>query len=340
MDSWPVWISALVMAAAVLVLVVGGGPFTRLVDRLADRTGIGETLAGFILLGAVTALPGLVTSLVGAARGDAAFAMNNALGGIALQTTFIALADLFYRRANLEHAAASLPNLLAPVGLSTMLGIVLVAGAAPQVTVLGVHPVSALLVFVYWYWLRVSREVGRHPMWRVEPTRHTHEDEPDPDPVAAREPLASMWAKFALLAAVVSVTGYVIGEAGLSLADRTGMSSGFTGAVVTGFVTSTPELVTVLYAVRIRALHLAVGDIIGGNGFDLLFLSASDVAYREGSLYGAMNREVYLLIGLGVVLNLLVAAGLIRRQRKGIGFEGVAMLVACAVGLSALAALG
>ncbi|WP_067971655.1 sodium:calcium antiporter [Nocardiopsis trehalosi] len=334
-----VW-SVLALVAATAVLVIGGGPFTRLVDRLADRTGMGETLAGFILIGAVTALPGLITSVLGAARGDPTFAMSNALGGIAVQTTFIALADLFYRRANLEHAAASLPNLLAPVGLSIMLAAVLVTGAGPQLTVFGVHPASVLLVFLYWYWLRLSRHVGRNPMWRVEETRHTRHDEPDPDSHRPGETLAGMWAKFFALAAVVSVTGWVIGEAGLTLIEGTGMSGGFVGAVVTGFVTSTPELVTVLYAVRIRALHLAIGDIIGGNGFDMLFLSASDLAYREGSIYAAMNQEVILVTGLGILLNLLVAAGLIRRQEQGIGFEGIAMFAVYGTGVAALAMIG
>ena len=35
-------------------------------------------------------------------------AMSNAVGGIAVQTLFLAIADVAYRRANLEHAAASL----------------------------------------------------------------------------------------------------------------------------------------------------------------------------------------------------------------------------------------
>ncbi|GAA1750395.1 MULTISPECIES: sodium:calcium antiporter [Streptomonospora] len=340
MDGSPVWAGALVMIAAAVVLLVVGGPFTRLVDRLADRTGLGETLAGIILVGAVTALPGLITSILGAARGDAAFAMNNALGGIALQTTFIALADLFYRRANLEHAAASLPNLLAPVGLSIMLGTVLVSGVGPQFDVMGVHPASVLLVLLYVYWLRLSRRVGSHPMWRVTPTRNTRQDEPDPASERPGESMAAMWAKFAALAAVVSVTGYAVGEAGLAMIEQTGLSGGVVGAVVTGFVTSLPELVTVLYAVRIRALHLALGDIIGGNGFDVLFLSAADLVYREGPIYGAMTPQVELLIGLGIVLNLLVAAGLIRRQEHGIGFEGVAMFGAYVIGTAFLVAMG
>lgn len=335
-----VWISAGALVVAATVLVVGGGPFTRLVDRLADRTGLGEAMAGIILVGAVTALPGLITSVLGAARGDPEFAISNALGGIAIQTTFIVLADLAYRRANLEHAAASLPNLLAPIGLSVMLGVVLFAAAGPQLTVLGVHPASAVLVLVYVYWLRLTREVGRNPQWRVMRTRNTALDEPDPAATDGRESLRSMWVKFAALAIVVAGTGYVIGEAGLSLAGQTGLSSGFVGAVVTGVVTSMPELVTVLYAVRIGAPSLAIGDIIGGNGFDMLFVTASDIVYREGSLYAAVNQQITLLIGLGVVLNLLLAAGLVRRQERGIGFEGFAVLAGYLIGVVSLYAIG
>ncbi|KIH97490.1 cation transporter [Streptomonospora alba] len=333
MSGVPVWGGALVLAVAAIVLLAVGGPFTRLVDRLADRTGIGETVAGIVFVGAVTSLPGLITSILGAARGDPAFAMNNAMGGIAVQTAFIALADLFYRRANLEHAAASLPNLLAPIGLSIMLGTVLVSGVGPQFSVLNVHPASALLVFLYLYWLAMSRRVGARPMWRVTPTHNTRHDEPDPDSQRPGESMAAMWLKFAALAALVAATGYVVGETGLGLIEQTGMSGGVIGAVVTGVVTSLPELVTVLYAVRIRALHLALGDIIGGNAFDVLFLSASDVAYRGGPIYGAMTPQVVLLIGLGIVLNLLVAAGLIRRQEHGIGFEGIAIFVAYIIGV-------
>lgn len=330
------WISAGALLIATAILVVGGGPFTRLVDRLADRTGLGETMAGIVLVGAVTASPGLITSVLGAARGDPDFAISNALGGIAIQTAFIVLADLAYRRANLEHAAASLPNLLAPIGLSVMLGVVLFATAGPQLSVLGVHPASAVLVLVYVYWLRLSREVGRNPQWRVTRTRATELDEPDPSSTDGRETLRSMWLKFAALATLVAGTGYVIGEAGLALADRTGLSSGFVGAVVTGVVTSMPELVTVLYAVRIGAPSLAIGDIIGGNGFDMLFVTASDIAYREGSIYAATSQQITLLIGLGVVLNLLLAAGLVRRQERGIGFEGFAVLTCYLVGVVAL----
>ncbi len=82
------------------------------VDQLADRTGLGEATAGAVLLGAATSLSGSVLSVTAAYRGHPELAASNALGGIAVQTFFLAIADMVYRRANLEHAAASAPNMM------------------------------------------------------------------------------------------------------------------------------------------------------------------------------------------------------------------------------------
>lgn len=324
--------SVVAFTVSAVVLVVVGVRFTKLVDALADRTGIGEALAGAVLVGAVTSLPGLVTSVVGAADGDASFAVSNSLGGIAAQTTFLALADLTYRRANLEHAAASLPNLLQSLGLITLVALVFVASAGPEVTVLGVHPVTLLLPLVYVYWLRLTRDVAARPMWEALLTQETRQDVPDGDGGDQRR-LAVMWAEFAVLAAVVAGTGFVVGRAGLSLAGATGLSSSFVGTVFTAIVTSLPELVTVLVAVRIGALTLAVGDIVGGNTFDVLFVAAADVAYREGSVYHAVDQATRLVLGLVVLLTAVLAAGLVRRQEKGIGFEGFAILGLYVIGI-------
>ncbi|MFW5739202.1 MAG: hypothetical protein ACOC1F_02430 [Myxococcota bacterium] len=50
------------------------------------------------------------------------------------------------------------------------------------------------------------------------------------------------------------------------------------------------------FAVRRGALTLAVGGIIGGNSFDVLFVAFADVAYRDGSIYHAItDRRVFLL---------------------------------------------
>ncbi len=79
---------------------------------------MGEVVAGAVFVGAATSLPGAITSVTTAAAISAELAVGNALGGLTAQTAFIAVADLAYRRANLEHAAASITGLAQGVLLS------------------------------------------------------------------------------------------------------------------------------------------------------------------------------------------------------------------------------
>jgi len=111
-DTWTLLQSSLVFALCALVIAIAGTRITRVVDQLADSTGLGEATAGAVLLGAATSLAGSVLSVTAAYRGHAELAVSNAPGGIAVQTFFLAIADIVYRRANLEHAAASAPNMM------------------------------------------------------------------------------------------------------------------------------------------------------------------------------------------------------------------------------------
>ena len=99
-------IAIIVFLAATFVVTLAGIRIISTADRLADRTGLGEAVFGGVLLGASTSLSGIVTSLTAASAGLASLAVSNAVGGIAAQTAFLVIADLIYKRVNLEHAAA------------------------------------------------------------------------------------------------------------------------------------------------------------------------------------------------------------------------------------------
>ena len=314
-----------VFLGAALVLIVVGSRFAGLVDTLADRTGLGEAVAGAVLLGATTSLPGLITTVVAALDGQAGFAVSNAVGGIAAQTVFLAVADLLYRRANLEHAAASLPNILQAIILIGLVSTVTFARYSPDVTVLGVHPATLALLVIYAYGLRLVRETRDRPGWQPEQTAETVEDEPEEDDDPAS--LAQLWGRFALMALTVAVSGFVIAQSGLSIAEQTPLSGTVVGGVLTSVASSLPELVTVIAATRAGALTLAVGDIVGGNVFDVLFVGAADIAFREGSVYHALGDSDLFLLALTMLLTSVLVAGLVHREEKGIGFEGIAMLV-------------
>jgi cation:H+ antiporter len=322
----PVNIAA--FAAGAAAIAIAGVRLAGVADALADRTGLGEALAGAIFLGASTSLPGIVTSVTAAWNGHPELAASNAVGGIAVQTAFLAIADITYKKANLEHAAASTPNVMQAAVLVSILAIPLLAASTHNVSVWGVHPATPLLFAAYFYGMKMVKEASERPLWRPRRTRDTREDQPDGAHTTGS--LRRLWMSFAMVAAIVAVAGWVIARSGIALSRQTGLSETAIGGLLTAVATSLPELVTSIAAVRRGALTLAVGGVIGGNCFDTLFLAAADIAYRPGSLYHAMGPRQSFLIALTILLTGILLTGLLRREKSGIaniGFESFLILV-------------
>lgn len=323
-------------AAATCVILLGGLRMTGQADRIADRTGLGEALVGGVLLGAATSLSGSIVSLTAAMEGRPSLAFSNGIGGIAAQTAFLALADILHRKVNLEHAAADLSNVFQGALLMLMLALPLFALTGPDVAVFGVHPVSILLVAIYVGGVFATRRIREEPMWRPVKTRDTRADEPEPE---SDDGPSTVWlfASFGALMLVMGSVGWVIAEIAAELTDRFDISASIVGALMTAVVTSLPELVTTLAAVRRGALQLAVGGIIGGNTFDTLFLTISDLGYRDGSLYHAIGPDDLYWLAVGLIMTAVLTLGQLYRQREGpagIGLESATMLTVYGVAIA------
>lgn len=332
-SPWPLLPSLLALAAMAGVIVFAGVRLTRAADELADRTGLGEAVGGALLLGAVTSLPGIVTTATGALEGDPGFGLANPIGGVAIQTVWLAIADLIYRRANLEHAAASLENVMQALILVALLAVPVMAYATPDLRWGWIHPLTLLIPAFYGYGLVLLRRMHAHPMWVPTRTSATVEDvEQEGTDTSTRR----LWGRLAALGLLVGAAGWVIGQAGLGVIEATGLPSGIVGFTLTTAVTSLPELVVLITAVRMGALALGVGNIIGGNVFDTLMIAVADIAYLEGPVYRDAGASSLVLLGGTMLMTTVLTAGLVMRDRKGIGFEGI-LLPLIYLGTTALA---
>lgn len=340
--SLPLWAHALIFLGAGAAIGVAGVKLAGYADQLADRTGMGEAVTGTVFLGLMTALPGLAASVMAALDGRPALAISNAMGGIAFQTTALAIADITYRKANLEHAAASVQNMMQTALLILLLTLVTAGISSPDVTLGHVHPMTLLLFlaagFAFWLVYKVREE----PMWHPRRTEQTVEDEPDEE--HRRASLPGLLVGIFWTGAVTLVSGALVAKTAGEFVGEGRISESVAGGLFMAGATSLPELVTSIAAVRRGAVTLAVSDIVGGNFFDVLFVSAADLAYLGGSLYHAEGigpREMFLT-SLAVLLNVVLLLGLLYRQRSGpanVGVESVLMLVLYVGGFLTLALL-
>ncbi|MEX2442179.1 MAG: hypothetical protein WD492_01140 [Alkalispirochaeta sp.] len=292
----PAWLFPVHLTVFILsgvMVAVTGVLLTRYTARIARRTGLGQALTGALFLGASTSLSGIITSVTAA--------------------------------ANLEHAAASDENMFQGALLIALLSGTLLAAFSPEFTVFGVHPVTPGLILTYIFGLRMVHTAKGQDMWQPRVTEHTYLEAESENPAGksgSTESMAGLWAKFATVALVIGLLGYALANSGVRIGELTGMSETTLGGLFTAVVTSFPELITTIAAVKIGALTLAVSGIMGGNAFDVLFLGVSDIAYRDGSVYHAMGDRPAFLIMLTILLTSTLLLGLIRRKKHGIGNIG------------------
>lgn len=338
MQPWSLSFSCIAFALASVATVVGGIRLAYAGDVLADRTKLGEALFGAVFFGGVISASGIVMTAAAAAAEQPDLAYTSAVGGIAAQTAALVVADMFYKPANLEHAAASLSNMLFAVLLIVLLLLATSVSLAPEIQLWGVHPGSLLIVLAYMYGVRIIGRSRAEPGWHPTRTRNTVEDEARDG--ASRRSTSSLWLEFTLVGLMVAAGGWVIARAAEVFVEEGGLEASVVGAVLMGLVNATPEAVTSVAAVRRGALTLAVAGVLGGNAFDVLNLVVADVAYRPGSVYHAATGDGLFLMVVSTLLTTIILGGLLRRERQGpghIGVESWCVLLVYATGIAIVA---
>lgn len=326
--------SWLLFAAATAIIAAFGPRLARVAEALAERLGVGDVAAGAVLLGAVTSLPGITFTITAAIGGDAELAVANALGGVAAQTMFVAVADVAYRHDTLSAGVPTREVALQGAQLVILVGLVVLGMASSDVAVGPIHPVSVGLVVTYGLGILISRRLGRamadaagdDPDRQPDPTdRPTPEGghggargktgEVEPAPGTATEKQRStgaLWRRFAMLAVALTGAGLALARAASSIVADTPLSGAAVGFLLTSVASSSPELVTSVAAARRGAVGLAAGDIIGGNVFDVLFIAAADFASPR-SVFVDLGATPLALCALILVMTGLLLAGLMRQ---------------------------
>jgi cation:H+ antiporter len=343
------------LATPLLVLVFAGASaatwaagiyLSKTTDALDVRFGLGEALGGLILLAITGTLPEIAITASAALSGHIGLAVGNLIGGVAIQTLVLVVLDGATRSERpLSYLVGSLlpvvDALIVVVVLSTVLG-----GAAlkSSTNLFGASPTSYAVV-VFWVvgvWL-VNR--GRlHPAWKVEAPgstpgrRHVRQPMPGRRHPYTGSTTARVVAIFLAGAVVTLVAGVVLQDSGNVLAGRIGLQGAVFGATFLAAASALPEISSGIAAVRLGDMQLAVGDILGGNSFQITLFLLADLLAGTPVIVAAHHSDVWLG-GLGLVLTAIAALAIIGRpQRKffGLGVDSIAMLVIYAAGIALL----
>jgi cation:H+ antiporter len=118
-----------------------------------------------LLLAGVTSLPDFAATLSAAIDARPDLAMSNVMGSMAVNLAFLGIADIVYRKANLEHAAASPVNLMLAGLLIVLLTLPLLAIVTPVSAQWHLHPVTFVIIIAYLFGIQLVRRTEAKPMW-------------------------------------------------------------------------------------------------------------------------------------------------------------------------------
>jgi cation:H+ antiporter len=337
----------LIFLAAAGATWAAGILLSKSTDALDARLGLGDELGGLILLSVAGSLPELAITISAAAQGNLPLAAGNLIGGIAIQTMVLLVCDF---AVGPERPLTYLVGRLTPV-LEGLLVIILVAGVdmgalLKRSTAIGgvVNPASLGIVVVWVVGIYVINRAARSPRWSVEmpgsrPGRRRserrHPDAPHPYAGSSTVRVAAI---FGLACLVTLGAGVALEVSGNDLANKVGVNGVIFGATVLAAATALPEISSGLAAVRLGDNALAMGDIIGGNAFQVCLFLVADLVAGKPVLQSAGTLNAWLA-ALGLGLTAIYGFGVISRPNRcrfRLGPDSILALVLFSLGIAGL----
>ncbi len=311
-----VWITFIASAA---VIVIAGMRLSYYSDIIATRTHLGGFLVGSIFLAMATSLPEVVTSVSSGFLGVPEIAVGNVLGSNLFNLAILAVADWvegrggMLARASREHLSTAYLGLI----LTAMAG--LAVAIRPNFMVLGVGIDTILIILTYAAGMFVISQRSSDPEDQLDPQSHSAVDEVDETDSEGSNnggllSLPRVFTYFMISAAVIVAAGTMMSRTADQLAVITGLGGTFVGSIFVAFATSLPELVASVSAVRIGAIDLAVGNVLGSNVFNMIILLIADISYPHSAILSSV-APVNALTALSSCLLTLIVIISLSKQR-------------------------
>ena len=130
----------------------------------------------------------------------------------------------------------------------------------------------------------------------------------------------------AILLGVLGMAGIVLGadfvvDGASSIAKALGVSETMIGLTIVSIGTSLPEFVTSVVAARKGEVDLALGNVIGSNLFNILFILGLSGTIIPIPFASSMNVDIFIMLGCTLFVYLIA------KTRKSFGFASGLVMV-------------
>lgn len=302
-----VWIQFALSAAVVVVAAIKLAEYG---DAISVRTRLGGMFIGTLLMAGATSLPELLTMINSLSQSVPNLAVGNVFGSNMFNMFLLAALDAGFWQARILRRVATKHALTASLAVFVAAMAIFFILADIDVRIGWVGLDSLLLIVTYVVAVRLLQGDA--------PRAATSAQEAAEITGVPTLP----WALVGFAAAsgaLVLATPWLV-RSSARIAEITGLSTGFVGALLVAIVTSLPELTAIIAAARLRAYDLAVGNLFGSNLFNVFILGITDVFYLPGRFLGVVDPAFAIAGLLGLLLTTLGLINNLARVERRILF--------------------
>ena len=295
----------LYMASLILgfgLLVKGSDYFVDGAAGLAARFGIPQLIIGLTIVAMGTSAPEAAVSITAALEGSADITIGNIVG-------------------------SNILNILIILGITSLIVAVAVANSTIRYEIPFMLFITVLLMGMGYTGQKISFWEGI-VLWIVFLFYlgylfvMTKKKQKDQSQEYQKLPIWKL-----LLAVLVGLVAVVWGsditvDAATALAKGFGLSERFIGLTIVALGTSLPELVTSVSAAIKGKADIAIGNIVGSNIFNILFVVGTTALIIPVVFEPKFLIDTFIAFGAGLVLLLCVA-----KRKKLVRMHGVIMLI-------------
>ncbi|MDZ5474477.1 calcium/sodium antiporter [Bacillus sp. 31A1R] len=276
------------------LLIKGADYFVEGASKIAQSLRVSPLLIGLTIVAFGTSSPEATVSIIAALEENAGVAIGNVVGSNIFNITFVVGIAAFLNPLKVESETIrkEIPfTLLASVALLVLISDVSLEMLSDNFITRSDGLVLLLFFAIFLYYI-------------FEVARNSREQAKGKDESVATEGISkgkNILFTLGGLAAIIFGGDMVVDNA-REIALSFGMSETLVGLTIVAIGTSLPELITSITAAIKKESEIALGNIVGSNIFNILFVLGSASVISPLAVDSAILTDVLLMIGLTVVL--------------------------------------
>ncbi|MDD5581119.1 MAG: sodium:calcium antiporter [Methylobacter sp.] len=330
-------VNLLIFTVTACAVWIAGTKIAVYADELAERFDLSHALLGLLLLSGITSLPEIATSFTAARGNNAPLAVNNMLGGIAMQVAVLAVADFFFGERALTSVVPDPVVMLQAAFNICLLAFLAMAIIVGDIPFLGAGAWSwGIFAASAYSFIKIGKAEERHP-WVINNPDDTELGKEESssgkkENERSLEGDSSVWliAKIVISALVILFAGYTLATVGDVIARQSGLGESFVGFALMSAATSLPEASMVFASVRRGLYTMAISGILGTNPFNVALIFGIDIIAAGAPVLSNIGNFSAVGTLLGLAVTGLFLMGLAERADRTflrMGVDSVMVLV-------------